>query len=273
MNQISRPKQEIANRKIAADQLINFAANVPSEHLRRVAELRGLLSEWGRINGLAHWWSINLAARFGSGGGNPALEAWQQGQTNEFSYRLTAAIVDWQDQMFNCLQMSWPYQEKLVSEYKDISTDAPTNEIDLFLLVLREIYDQQMQMSFSDHTTKARNVIGQMKQARDTFWAVGGGVRVDNQSLVELCAQDTERLFWYSLSMGNVLTASKQDLPLLSQYRRYLKSFGDFCDMMQARGTTELKGRVPQQEKVFCSVQIKDGVKRLGTKGGFKSVI
>jgi len=268
MGQLSRQKRARASRMAAATRMSEFAGSVPSDHLRQVAELRGLLSEWVRINGLANWFGVNLAARFGSGGGNPALDALMAGKTSKFAYLFTSAIVSWQDELFSCIQISWPYQRESFLALDD----PPKNEIDLFFLILGEFYDFQLEQAIDGHSSTVRAAATRTNKSRYAFWAAGGGVEVDCDSIAALCNGEGSSLFWYSLAMGTIKDACKTDPPLQSQHRAYLKKFGDFIDLVHRRTTAELKGSIPPEQKIFQSTRIQDGVVKRGTKGGYRAV-
>jgi len=273
MGKLSKLKQD----KLIARRIKEFPKNIPSDHLRKLAEVRGLLAEWVQHHQFAEWISINLAARFGSGDGSPALEAHAAGFIDIFGYEVVEALVDWQNSIFTCIQMSWTYQRKELQGLEGLVDDIPRNEIDMFLSVLRDLYDSRMEHSFRDHEMTVKQASLNAKIARDTLWADGSGT-LDEASLQEAWKgyklSDFRGIepFWYQQAMGVVALYAKSNRPLETQRRRTSDAFANFTDLVHRRSTAELKGKVPPEKKAFRSIQVKDGVVRQGKRGGYECV-
>jgi hypothetical protein len=273
MGKLAKIKQD----KLIARRLKEFPKTIPSDHLRKLAEVRGMLSEWVQHHQFAEWISINLAARFGSGDGSPALEAQVAGVISIFGYEIVEALVDWQNDLFTCIQKSWTYQRKELEGLEGIVDEIPRNEIDLFLLVLRDLYDMRMEHSFRDHETTVKQASLNARIARDTLRADSSGTLVESElaeswGRYQLADFRGIEPFWYKQAMGVVDAYAKTNRPLEIQRRRTSGAFAHFLDLMQLRTTAELKGKVPPGEKAFRSVQVKNGVVKLGKKGGYECV-
>ncbi len=84
-----------------------------------------------------------LKARFACGGGNAPEKALENGEIDDYEYQVIWAMIDCYQAIFNLIQMNWKVIKKHLFKYMGdyFKEQSLTSEVDLFLELLREHYD------------------------------------------------------------------------------------------------------------------------------------
>lgn len=271
----------MSKRKSAFPKTVaNHMASLPSDYLWQYASTQDLMTEWLHLRNNAIFFGKCLKARFGGGGGNPALQEKIDGRIDETEYALVMAAVAWYESIFNLVQSGWEYIEQELSGALD---DYPATETEMYLEILTEIYNAKFQQRVNGFIAPANQGEQNMRLIRDL---IRRGtpllsnpsdviVDADSQNLSALAQMsdkqpDQTNTFWFSLVTGICFEKSKSDDSLKRLSRDFFKKMEVLLDLLAISLRQERSKKTPNR---FPSIRWKDGDKYEGVKGGWKRLV
>jgi hypothetical protein len=264
-----------------------FMSNLPSVYLKQYGEdyikkntpkkqrelaIRTILKQWQAERDHNNFIGKCLKARFGGGGGNPALEAWQKGEISELDYKTIYAIVDHIAAMFCWIQIGWPYIKAAVERF---FIDEYHSETQFFFEVLKELMDETFKSCING---KRISVVDweknyrQLKQIRWTKFSPNSSI--DHAQLQEGASSfkkslkdvGVEELPLFEIARGICNLAAQNDEPLRHALRDWSIKSAQLYDLLE-------KGiRTGRKNKTLKSQLWKNGIKHEGIKGGYQIV-
>lgn len=201
----------------------------PQKYILKYGNAHPLIIEWVHLRKISCLVGKTLKARFGGGGGNPALRAKESGRIDEISYSCLIYSVNYYDDLFAVIQTGWEYIKFFLKEVG--IQDYPKDECEYFLKVLCEDFDNRLLRFAEGDKAVMQHKERQMRKIRNLLWATPLDKWINDSSFPEppqWCS--FKRYFWLGTAFMVLDICSKEDDVLLSMLNRLRHTTANFAD-------------------------------------------
>lgn len=200
-----------------------------SEYLKR-ASTAALKSEFFRQRQFCTLLGQSLRAKFGGGGGNPVLMAYEQGEITKEFYQLLNEFSTCLQDLFVLFQIGWPYLEKGFS----LLDDAPTCERQLFMRVLEDIFNPMYQRCLKGYKQTVSKQEQFTRLGMESFrTCIGSRDFMESpalrKKLLGIAQAENSQNFWLDASIG-ILEMQLDDSSVKQQLLRVMNSLRSYLD-------------------------------------------
>lgn len=243
LKKLRKPERNLKeSQELLAQQIELFTSKIPSntaldislsksphKYILRYGDVHPLIVEWARLRKLTDLLGKTLKARFGGGGGNPALRAWKSGRIDILSYKYVTHSVNYYQDLFNVIQSGWEYIEYFFQE-KDIQ-NYPKDERSYFLECLREDFDNRLIRCAEGQKNLIQQKEKEMKKIRNLLRDSSSGQNwIDDTQFLDVPQWYTfERYLWISIALMVLDTRSYEDEVLRSMLDTWKLRTSDFA--------------------------------------------
>ena len=261
--------------------------NLPSKYLKQYAKdyvkkntpkkqrelaIGTLLKQWQTERDHNNLTGKCLKARFGGGGGNPALEARQKGEISELDYKVLSAVVEREATMFSWMQFGWPY---IKAELDRLFIDEFHSETQFYVEVLKEAMDAIFKSYIHGKKVNVVDLEKHYRQLKHLRWANPSPNSWIDDVQLQKVMPSLEKVFkdhgvretpLFDLAHEICHLAARFDEPLRRTLRDWSLKGAHLYDLLEGYARTGRKS------KTFKSELWKNGIKHEGVKGGYRIV-
>ncbi|MBW4565986.1 MAG: hypothetical protein KME32_33900 [Mojavia pulchra JT2-VF2] len=273
-NRSDRNSQNLQNRQRSeiSKKIEDLSSRLPSTILLKYANTQHLLESWFEQRNFAIYFGKLLKAKFGGGGGNPALAAWQAGEIDEIDYKCLIYLADFYNSLFGLIQSSWQFiQLELSHLSQQVATNYPGSETQYFLWLIQEEFDNHYRKSLNGYCFKIKDFEQEAKILRNTCWKP----KLDSQDIEKLkslpCEKGLPKSFYLHFVLVTATKYSAIDSTLsdkLGDLNRHIARLGDLVSKACRQE------RKPEPPKRLISHKVEKGELFVGAKGaGWKPFV